>query len=119
MAFIAACWLHWLAFTQEISMHYLLTYHYTSDYLERRGIYRNAHIAKAWQAQERGELLLAGAAGDPPDSAVFVFDCANPALIEEFVKGDPYFVNGLVASYVIKPWTTVVGKDAKSPVYPQ
>lgn len=45
-------------------MHYLLTYEYTADYLERRGTYRNAHIAKAWQAQERGELLLAGAAGE-------------------------------------------------------
>ena len=99
-------------------MHYLLTYEYTADYLERRGTSRNAHIAKAWQAQERGELLLAGAAGDPPDSAVFVFDCDSAAPIEAFVQGDPYYVNGLVARHVIKPWTTVVGKDAKTPIRP-
>lgn len=100
-------------------MHYLLTYHYSADYLERRGAYRNAHIAKAWQAQATGELVLAGAAGDPLDSAVFVFDCDSAAPIEAFVQGDPYYTNGLVDSYTIKPWNTVVGKDAKTPIQPQ
>lgn len=100
-------------------MHYLLTYTYTADYLERRGSYRNAHLAAAWQAQEQGLLLLAGAAGDPPDSAVFIFDCDGTAAIEAFVKSDPYYVNGLVGRYVIQPWTTVVGKDAKTPVRPE
>ncbi len=28
------------------------------------------------------------------------------------------YVNGLVARHVIKPWTTVVGKDAKTPIRP-
>lgn len=100
-------------------MHYLLTYDYTADYLERRGAYRNGHIAAAWQAQEKGELVLAGAAGDPLDSAVFVFDCDSAAPIEAFVKADPYYVNGLVGRYTIKPWNTVVGKDAKTPVRPE
>lgn len=100
-------------------MHYLLTYQYTTDYLERRAAYRNGHIAKAWQAQEQGVLVLAGAAGDPLDSAVFVFDCDSAAPIEAFVQGDPYFVHGLVEHYSIKPWTTVVGKDAKTPVRPE
>ena len=100
-------------------MHYLLTYDYTADYLERRGTYRNGHIAAAWQAQEKGELVLAGTAGDPLDSAVFVFDCDSAAPIEAFVKADPYYVNGLVGRYTIKPWNTVVGKDAKTPVRPE
>ncbi len=100
-------------------MHYLLTYHYSSDYLERRGQFRNAHIAGAWAAQGRGELVLAGAAGDPPDSAVFVFDCADPRVIEAFVQADPYVQNGLVSSHTIVPWTTVVGDAAKTPVRPE
>lgn len=99
-------------------MHYLLTYTYTADYLERRGSYRNAHLAAAWQAQEQGLLLLAGTVGDPPDSAVFVFDCESTEPIEAFVRQDPYFVHGLVAGHTIRPWNTVVGKDAKTPVRP-
>ncbi|MDR2325669.1 MAG: YciI family protein [Acidovorax sp.] len=99
-------------------MHHLLTYHYTADYLERRGAYRNAHIAKAWQAQAQGLLVLAGAAGEPPDRAVYVFDAPSAAPIEAFVKDDPYYLNGLVARYEIQPWTTVVGKDAKTPIHP-
>ena len=99
-------------------MHYLLTYIYSADYLERRGSYRDVHIAKAWESQEKGELVLAGTAGDPIDSAVFVFDCDSVAPIEEFVKGDPYYANGLVKSYTIKPWNTVVGRDAKTPIRP-
>ena len=63
-------------------------------------------------------LLLAGTVGDPPDSAVFVFDCESTEPIEAFVRQDPYFVHGLVAGHTIRPWNTVVGKDAKTPVRP-
>ena len=41
-------------------MHYLLTYHYSADYLQRRGEFRNGHLAGAWAAQGRGELVLGG-----------------------------------------------------------
>lgn len=100
-------------------MHYLLTLHYTTDYLERRGAFRKQHLAQAWAAQERGQLLLAGAVGDPPDRGVFVFDCDNVAPMDAFVQADPYFQNGLVARYEIQPWNTVVGKDAKTPMRPE
>lgn len=100
-------------------MHYLLTYQYTADYLARRGQFRNAHLRQAWDWQARGALLLGGAVGEPADSAVLVFDCPNPAEVENFVQADAYFQNGLVSSYRIQPWTTVVGKDAASPVYPE
>lgn len=99
-------------------MHYLLTYRYTDDYLTRRGEFRNAHLAAAWAAQGRGEMVLGGTAGDPPDSAVFVFDCDSPSVIEDFVQADPYVINGLVASHSIVQWNTVIGDAAKTPVHP-
>lgn len=99
-------------------MHYLLTYHYTDDYLEKRAQFRNDHLRHAWAAQQRGELLLGGAVGDPADSAVLVFDCADPALIEAFVQADTYYHNGLVRSYTIRPWATVVGAMAHTPIHP-
>lgn len=97
------------------NMHYLLTYYYTADYLLRRSAWRSAHIAAACAAQQRGEMILGGAAGDPPDRAFFMFDCNDPTCIEAFVRSDPYVINGLVEGYDVQPWNTVVGKDAKNP----
>ena len=99
-------------------MHYLLTYHYTDDYLEKRGQFRNDHLCHAWAAQQRGELILGGVAGDPPNCAVLVFDCECADSIEQFIKEDPYFFHGLVDSYTIEPWVTVVGDKAHTPIYP-
>lgn len=100
-------------------MHYLLTYEYTDDSLEKRGQFRNEHLRHAWSAQQRGELILAGAAGDPPDSAVFVFSCDSAAAIEAFVQADTYVINGLVRRHRIQPWTTVVGEMAHTPIRPE
>lgn len=97
-------------------MHYLLTYDLVDDYLERRGQYRDAHLALAWQAAERGELLLAGALESPVDTAALLFDGESPAAAEAFAKADPYVVNGLVKAWRVRPWKTVVGPMASSPV---
>jgi uncharacterized protein YciI len=97
-------------------MHYLLTYDLVDDYLDRRGQYRDAHLALAWQASERGELLLAGALESPVDAAALLFEGDSPAAAEAFAKADPYVVNGLVKSWRVRPWKTVVGKTASSPV---
>ena len=42
-------------------MDYLLFYEAAPDYLERRGAFRAEHLALAWEAQARGDLVLAGA----------------------------------------------------------
>lgn len=99
-------------------MHFLLFYDYAPDYLERRGAFRDAHLTLAWQAQERGELILGGALADPADRGVLFFSCTSTEVIERFVQADPYVQNGIVTGYSIRPWTTVVGKCAANPVYP-
>jgi len=99
-------------------MHYLLFYEYSADYLERRGEFRTEHLALAWAAQARGELILGGAFAAPADGAVLLFKCAAPDVAERFAAADPYVKNGLVTSYRVRQWTTVVGQDAESPVRP-
>lgn len=89
-------------------MHYLLTYHYTDDYLERRGTYRDQHLRLGWEAHERGQLLLGGTVGAPAHSAVLVFVCDSAQTVEDFVQAD-YFQHGLVCSHTIQPWSTVLG----------
>jgi uncharacterized protein YciI len=94
-------------------MHYLLIYDLVSDYMERRVPLRAAHIAHARAAVARGELVLAGALANPPDGAVLLFKGESPAAAEAFAAADPYVVNGLIARWRVREWTTVVGADAQ------
>lgn len=99
-------------------MHYLLCYELAPDYLDRRAEFRNPHLQLAWQAQERGELVLAGALSDPADMAMLVFQGDSPDVAERFAKADPYVTHGLVVSYKVRLWNTVVGDAACTPVRP-
>ena len=97
-------------------MHYLLFYETGADYVARRASYRAEHLKHAWAAHARGELVLAGALGDPVEGAALLFEGASPAAAEAFAKADPYVINGLVAAWRVRPWTTVVGRDAAKPL---
>jgi hypothetical protein len=91
-------------------------YELSADYLARRGDYRIDHLGLARAAEARGELLLAGALTDPADGAVLVFSGDSPAAAEAFAKADPYVLNGLVTSWRVRSWHTVIGKDAAFPI---
>ena len=97
-------------------MHYLLFYDVSPDYLERRAEFRAEHLTLAWQAQARGELILAGALADPVDGAVLLFRGESTDVVKRFVAADPYVRNGLVTRWRVRLWTTVVGEDAASPI---
>ncbi|WP_213295529.1 YciI-like protein [Paraburkholderia sacchari] len=97
-------------------MHYLLMYELVDEYLERRAEHRNEHLALAWAAAERGELLLAGAIAEPVDEALLLFQGESPAAAEAFARNDPYVKAGLVKSWRVRPWQTVVGEKAANPV---
>ena len=97
-------------------MHYLLFYDVVPDYVERRTAFRNEHLKLAWEACARGEIVIAGALADPVDGAVFLFQGESPEAAERFAAADPYVRNGLVTQWRVRPWTTVVGEQAASPV---
>jgi uncharacterized protein YciI len=99
-------------------MHYLLVYDVATDYLERRGAYRDAHLGLAWAAADRGELVLGGAVGDPIDGALLLFRTGSPEIPTAFAEADPYVVSGLVTKWKVMPWHTVAGEDAANPVRP-
>jgi hypothetical protein len=99
-------------------VHYLLLYDFAPNYLERRGAFRGAHLKLAWEAHERGELLLGGALAEPPDGAVLLFQADSAAAAEAFAAADPYVQNGLVIHWRVRAWTTVVGASAATPVRP-
>ncbi len=99
-------------------MHFLLFYEVSEDYLSRRATFRDAHLKSAWEASDRGELLMGGALANPADGAVLLFQGDSPAAAENFAKNDPYVANGLVKRWYVREWTTVVGKSAAAPIRP-
>jgi uncharacterized protein YciI len=99
-------------------MHYLLFYELPDDYITRRAEFRNVHLKLGWEAAERGELVLGGALANPVDGAVLLFKGDSPEVAERFAKADPYVTNGIVKSWFVREWTTVVGDIAANPKHP-
>jgi len=94
-------------------MHHILFYDVVDDYVEKRAFFRDAHLNHAREAHARGELALGGALVDPVDGAVLVFNGPSPATAEAFAKSDPYVLNGLIKSWHVRKWFTVVGEGAE------
>jgi hypothetical protein len=92
--------------------HFALTYDVVDGFVDKRMQYRAAHLALVRDAHARGELLLAGALGDPPDGALLVFRAESAEAVERFAEADPYVTNGLVTKWRVRPWTVVVGAAA-------
>ena len=61
---------------------------------------------------------MGGALGEPVDRALLMFKGESPKAAEDFAKADPYVLNGLIKSWVVRPWMTVVGDLAAHPVKP-
>jgi uncharacterized protein len=100
-------------------MHYLLFYEVGEDYVSRRAEFRETHLAKAWEASTRGELLLGGALVNPVDGAVLLFKGNSPEVAENFARNDPYVTSGAVKRWYVREWMTVAGEDAATPVRPE
>ena len=97
-------------------MHYFaLTYEVVPGFVDRRMAYREAHLKRVRDAHERGELMMAGAVGDPPDGALLVFRGESAAIVETFARTDPYVTEGLVTAWRVRPWNVVVGAEPPVP----
>mmetsp|Transcript_22347 Transcript_22347/g.26906 ORF Transcript_22347/g.26906 Transcript_22347/m.26906 type:complete len:137 (+) Transcript_22347:3-413(+) len=88
--------------------HFMLTYTYVPDILEKRGPYRAEHLSLAQAQIDEGNMLMAGPLAEPVDGAMFLWNCDNTDMIEEFVKNDSYVKGGLVPSYTIREWSVLL-----------
>ena len=84
---------------------HVLIYDYVADIAERRAPHREAHLAEIARGKDEGRIVMAGALGDPPHSALIVFRDAADA--ERFPDTDPYIAAGLVTDRRVEPWTVV------------
>ena len=93
--------------SSTLTTHQILFYDYVDDVLERRGPYREAHLAGIRAERDAGRVVMAGALGDPPHGAVIVFGDVECEAIEAFARLDPYVEAGLVTEWRVEPWNVV------------
>ena len=72
-------------------------------------VYAEQAFTEASGRMERGEIVMAGALGDPPDGALLVFRVSDSTVVERFARNDPYVTNGLITNWKVRPWNVVVG----------
>ena len=96
--------------------HFCLFYEYPADFRERRAPHRAMHLAHANASAARDELQLGGAFTDDPPQGLLLFKADTAATAEAFAEGDPYVINGVVKSWRVREWTTVVGSGALTKV---
>ena len=89
--------------------YYALFYDVVENFAERRMPYREQHLQMVRDAHTRGDLVMAGPLGDPPQQALLVFRVADVATVENFARTDPYVTRDLVTRWQVKPWTVAVG----------
>jgi hypothetical protein len=82
---------------------YVLLYESAENVAENAPLHAAAHSEHWHPFHERGELLMIGPFGDPQSQgAMAVFTTRQSA--EEFARGDPFVVNGVVRSWEIREW---------------
>jgi uncharacterized protein YciI len=90
--------------------YFALMYEVVDDFVNKRTPFRPSHLKEVRDAQARGELIMAGALGEPA-GALLIFRAADKSTAEQFAKNDPYVKERLVTSWKVRPWTVVVGQD--------
>ncbi len=90
--------------------YFALIYEVVDDFVNKRTPFRRSHLKEVREAQARGELIMAGALGEPA-GALLIFRAADKSVAENFAKADPYVNEGLVKRWTVRPWTVVVGQD--------
>jgi len=84
-------------------MKYVVLYESADDVLSRAPQHFPAHKARIDEFHAAGTLLMVGTFADPQaDGSKAIFSTREAAA--EFVHGDPFVQNGVVASYRILEW---------------
>jgi uncharacterized protein YciI len=91
--------------------YFALTYTVVDGFAEKRMPFRPGHLAMVRDAHARGDIVMAGAVGDPIEEALIVFRGDSPDVAERFARADPYVTGGLARSWKVRPWNVVVGGD--------
>jgi uncharacterized protein YciI len=83
-------------------MKYVLLYESADDVISKVAPHVAAHGARLADFRLRGTLLMGGAFANPQEGALIIFTTREAA--EEFVRGDPFVIHGVVRAWRIYAW---------------
>jgi len=67
-----------------------------------------AHIARSKELHAEGKLLMSGAFLDHPQEPLSTMGVLiSPEAAEEYIKGDPFYLNGMVRSWHVREWANM------------
>ena len=85
---------------------YVLFYESAADVLAKAPLHFPAHRAHWERFQADGTLLMIGPFANPREGAMAVFTTREAA--DEFARGDPFVLNGVVRSWQIREWNEAI-----------
>ncbi|MBD0281298.1 MAG: hypothetical protein ICV69_03775 [Thermoleophilaceae bacterium] len=88
-------------------MKYVPFYESADDVLSKAPAQFPAHKARLDDFHARGDLLMVGTFGDPQEEGSMAIFTSREAA-EEFVRGDPFVLNGVVRDWQIREWDEVL-----------
>jgi uncharacterized protein len=88
-------------------MKYVLFYESAADVRSNAPVHFLAHHARAEDFHARGTLLMTGAFADPQEEGSMAIFTTRDAA-EEFARGDPFVLNGVVRAWHIRAWKEVL-----------
>lgn len=84
-------------------MKYVLFYESADDVASKAPAHFPAHSARLDEFHADGRLLMVGTFADPQEQGSMAIFTTREAA-EEFVKGDPFVLNGVVKGWEIWEW---------------
>ena len=89
-------------------------YESAADVADKAPLYFAAHRARWWREfADRGELLMIGPFDNAQeDGAMGIFTTRQAA--EEFVRGDPFVLHGVVRNWTIREWNEALVPDQRA-----
>ena len=91
-------------------MKYVLIYRAVDDFLPLAREHGPAHVERLRDFHGRGVLLMVGTFDESvKGEAMAIFTSREAA--EEFIAGDPFVLNGVVANWTLRPWKEILQPD--------
>jgi uncharacterized protein len=84
-------------------MMYVLFYESADDVLSKAPAHFPAHAARYEEFQNAGTLLMVGAFANPQEEGSMAIFTTREAA-EEFARGDPFVLNGVVRNWHVREW---------------
>jgi uncharacterized protein len=85
---------------------YVVFYESADDVASKAPPHFPAHAARLHEFHDRGVLLMVGTFANPQEEGSMAIFATREAA-DEFIRGDPFVINGVVQGWTIREWNEV------------